>query len=226
VRRATRNENDADKVDDEGVNDEDIDVDEIEAGGGKNWQASGGGAGGGGEAYSLVAIRIVTGRRHQIRVHTAHIGHPTVCDGRYTAKPTFLSDRQWCPRNFLHRHRLAFRDGKGKMREAIAPLPLDLMGPLRTLSPKDKNSAKELKVWHEGKGPKDWDKYEVLRPTGATPKGPPKDEEDGDEVSNREEWDCKGCSAKNRGPPPKKGARAWSAPSSGHLCYKCGAPRP
>merc|ERR1712157_480542 len=60
--------------------------------------------------YSLVAIRIRTGRMHQIRAHTEDIGHPTVCDGKYTAPQVFRADREWCPRNFLHRYRLLFRD--------------------------------------------------------------------------------------------------------------------
>lgn len=34
----------------------------------------------------LVAIRIGTGRRHQIRVHLRHCGHPSVCDARYTCR--------------------------------------------------------------------------------------------------------------------------------------------
>ena len=35
------------------------------------------------QSYSLVAIRIQTGRRHQIRAHLAHVGHPVVCDPKY-----------------------------------------------------------------------------------------------------------------------------------------------
>ena len=35
------------------------------------------------QPHSLVAIRIQTGRRHQIRAHLAHIGHPVVCDPKY-----------------------------------------------------------------------------------------------------------------------------------------------
>mmetsp|Transcript_65553 Transcript_65553/g.207166 ORF Transcript_65553/g.207166 Transcript_65553/m.207166 type:complete len:322 (+) Transcript_65553:27-992(+) len=31
----------------------------------------------------IVAVRIRTGRRHQIRAHTRHVGHPTVADGWY-----------------------------------------------------------------------------------------------------------------------------------------------
>ncbi|CAE8713006.1 unnamed protein product, partial [Polarella glacialis] len=34
----------------------------------------------GGQAFSLLAIRIATGRRHQIRLHTAHVGFPTACE--------------------------------------------------------------------------------------------------------------------------------------------------
>ena len=34
-----------------------------------------------GRALSFMAIRIGTGRKHQIRVHTAHVGHATVSDG-------------------------------------------------------------------------------------------------------------------------------------------------
>ena len=66
-----------------------------------------------GEDYSLVAIRIRTGRRHQIRTHMAHIGNPIVCDGKYTSAKIFLKDKEWCERNFLHRYRLAFLDVSG-----------------------------------------------------------------------------------------------------------------
>ena len=47
------------------------------------------------QEFSLVAIRICTGRRHQIRTHTTHIGHPIVCDGKYTAPAVFLADLEW-----------------------------------------------------------------------------------------------------------------------------------
>ncbi|CAE7948263.1 unnamed protein product [Symbiodinium sp. KB8] len=50
---------------------------------------------------SLVAIRIRTGRRHQIRTHLAFVGHPTVCDGKYTETEIFNKDRQWRRRRRL-----------------------------------------------------------------------------------------------------------------------------
>ncbi|CAJ1349133.1 unnamed protein product [Effrenium voratum] len=56
----------------------------------------------------LVAVQLGTGRMHQIRLHTAHIGHATVMDGKYAASETTMEDGSWCSRNFLHRYRLAF----------------------------------------------------------------------------------------------------------------------
>ena len=91
-----------------------------------------------------MSVRIITGRRHQIRVHTAHVQHSTVCDGMYTDSATFQSDREWCPRNFLHRYRLAFTDDSGAVQEAMAPLPLDLTKVLETLEPRNSQSAEWL----------------------------------------------------------------------------------
>ncbi|CAE8642497.1 unnamed protein product [Polarella glacialis] len=46
------------------------------------------------EPFSLVALRILTGRRHQIRIHMAHIGHPLVTDGKYADLDVFLGDKE------------------------------------------------------------------------------------------------------------------------------------
>lgn len=37
-------------------------------------------------AVSLLAIRIFTGRQHQIRAHLAHVGHPVLTDGAFGRK--------------------------------------------------------------------------------------------------------------------------------------------
>lgn len=115
-----------------------------------------------GEDFSLVAIRIRTGRRHQIRAHTSYIGHPTVCDGKYTDGATFLRDKEWCERNFLHRYRLAFQDRDGDIEEAMAALPGDLVQALRCLSPSTSQSSDVLDEWIAGRALRDWAEYAVL----------------------------------------------------------------
>merc|ERR1719213_1511115 len=87
------------------------------------------------EEFSLVTIMIRTGRTHQIRVHLKYIGHPTVTDGKYTDQARYNTDKAWCARNFLHRFRLTFQDTESVLREAVAPLPDDLKGVLKTLRP-------------------------------------------------------------------------------------------
>ena len=52
------------------------------------------------------------------KAHAALIGHPAVCDGKYTSAATFAADCAWCPRNFLHRHRVAFADAAGRTARA------------------------------------------------------------------------------------------------------------
>eukprot|EP00438_Fugacium_kawagutii_P009380 Skav231286 [mRNA] locus=scaffold161:174836:179939:+ [translate_table: standard] len=104
-----------------------------------------------GQTFSLILVRIFTGRTHQIResgwqpseVHTAHLGHPTVCDGKYTSAVTFEQDCGWCPRNFLHRYRLVFADGNGQQVEVTEGLPLDLQNALEELEPRDDGWSKE-----------------------------------------------------------------------------------
>mmetsp|Transcript_56782 Transcript_56782/g.176086 ORF Transcript_56782/g.176086 Transcript_56782/m.176086 type:complete len:361 (-) Transcript_56782:26-1108(-) len=41
---------------------------------------------------TLVAIKILTGRHHQIRAHTTHLRHPPVADGRYGQGEVLLRD--------------------------------------------------------------------------------------------------------------------------------------
>jgi len=71
---------------------------------------------------SLVEVRPVTGRTHQIRVHLTSIGHPLVGDTLYSNKKTDLVERQ-----FLHAEKLAFElPSTGKILEISSPLPSDL----------------------------------------------------------------------------------------------------
>lgn len=115
---------------------------------------------------SLVAVRIVTGRMHQIRAHLLYVGHPVVCDGRY-GQDTFEEDRLWCPRNFIHRWRLAFASGDwgsalGAPREVLAPLPCDLRSVLRRLAPRHSTSEGAVAPWLSDDPPASWGQLEVL----------------------------------------------------------------
>eukprot|EP00929_Paragymnodinium_shiwhaense_P080076 TRINITY_DN41743_c0_g1_i2.p1 TRINITY_DN41743_c0_g1~~TRINITY_DN41743_c0_g1_i2.p1 ORF type:complete len:566 (-),score=96.11 TRINITY_DN41743_c0_g1_i2:509-2206(-) len=96
------------------------------------------------QAFSLAAVRIQTGRRHQIRSHLSHMGHSVVTDGLYSASPTYSSDARWCARNALHRCRLAFRDSSGALIECSEVLPLDMKRVLKSLVGKEAASVREM----------------------------------------------------------------------------------
>ncbi|MQL52945.1 RluA family pseudouridine synthase [Desulfofundulus thermobenzoicus] len=73
--------------------------------------------------YTLLELKLETGRTHQIRVHMAHLGHPLVGDLKYgPARPHFGLQGQ-----FLHAAVLGFvHPGTGEYLEFIAPLPEEL----------------------------------------------------------------------------------------------------
>lgn len=114
--------------------------------------------------YSLVALKLHTGRTHQIRVHMLSIGHPLVCDAKY-AEDRLAVDRKWCPRNFLHTYRMAFDDVPDSVErgtpdgsetvaqepvEVYCPLPRDLRDVLGKLSPADDASNDTYHAWLTG----------------------------------------------------------------------------
>lgn len=74
---------------------------------------------------TLVKIKTMTGRMHQIRVHFKAIEHPLVGDPLYKIKRV-NADKYRPPRVFLHAERLAYDDLSGQRREYQAPLPADL----------------------------------------------------------------------------------------------------
>lgn len=71
--------------------------------------------------YSLVSLRLETGRTHQIRVHMSHIGHPLPGDFLY------CPDFRRMKRQALHSRRLCFSHPiTGRKLSFTAPLPKDM----------------------------------------------------------------------------------------------------
>jgi len=80
------------------------------------------------DAFTLIEVKIGTGRTHQIRVHLASIGHPVAGDKLYGAPPSSA------PRVFLHAHQITFESPtSGSEIKITAPLPEDLQQHLLTL---------------------------------------------------------------------------------------------
>jgi 23S rRNA-/tRNA-specific pseudouridylate synthase len=78
---------------------------------------------------TLLEVRPLTGRTHQIRVHLAAAGHAVLGDPLYGTKKKAAKFRRLC----LHAGRLAFvHPGTGERVEFSAPLPPDLDTVLRT----------------------------------------------------------------------------------------------
>ena len=81
--------------------------------------------------YALLAVRIKTGRKHQIRCHLAYLGFPIAGDKVYNFK------NQICPkelkRQFLHANRLKIKLPDGKEKEFKSKLPKELKQVLKNL---------------------------------------------------------------------------------------------
>ena len=85
--------------------------------------------------YSLLRLKLDTGRTHQIRVHMTHIGHPLVGDELYAQLYGYTENPEWMPRQALHAERLEFpHPAEGKTVSAFAPLPQDMKNCLELLS--------------------------------------------------------------------------------------------
>lgn len=78
--------------------------------------------------YTLLKIRIKTGRTHQIRVHFFAYGHPLVGDDLYFTKKTKDKNAKInLGRVFLVASRLSFTDRKGEKKEFKIDLPDELI---------------------------------------------------------------------------------------------------
>jgi 23S rRNA pseudouridine955/2504/2580 synthase len=73
--------------------------------------------------FSLLEVRLLTGRTHQIRVHLAHAGHPIVGDDKYG---DFALNKRLKKRLLLHAAKLSFRHPlSGERLQLESALPED-----------------------------------------------------------------------------------------------------
>jgi 23S rRNA pseudouridine1911/1915/1917 synthase len=101
------------------------------------------------KGYSLVEYHILTGRMHQIRIHSANMGNPLLCDPIYGQDTPILvsmfkrkkfklskdaeEERPILNRLALHSHTIEFEDEQGKIVAANAPLFKDMAATLQQL---------------------------------------------------------------------------------------------
>lgn len=80
------------------------------------------GASGNEKGFSLVSLKLETGRTHQIRVHMKHIGHPLPGDFIYNPDYTYIK------RQALHSWQLTFvHPVTGQNMHFTAPIPEDML---------------------------------------------------------------------------------------------------
>jgi len=80
-----------------------------------------------GEGYTLLSLKLDTGRTHQIRVHLTHIGHPIVGDELYGELLGHGEVPEWMPRQALHAASLAFRQpSSGELLRIVSEMPADM----------------------------------------------------------------------------------------------------
>ncbi len=79
------------------------------------------------DGYSLLRLKLDTGRTHQIRVHMSHIGHPLVGDELYGGLFGYDVPPAWMPRQALHAQSLELTQPvSGERIRAEAPVPADI----------------------------------------------------------------------------------------------------
>jgi len=90
------------------------------------------------ENYDLIEVELQTGRKHQIRTHLAHLGHPVAGDKLYGFKNQLLP--QGLKRQFLHSSYLKIKLPNGKEKEFRSALSKDLKLCLQNLKPLSKTN--------------------------------------------------------------------------------------
>lgn len=83
------------------------------------------------ESYSLLALKPVTGRTHQLRVHMTYLHHPILGDDSYGRKDSSFPDATL----MLHAYSLTIRlPGEDELRRFRAPLPKKFKETLKAIS--------------------------------------------------------------------------------------------
>lgn len=82
------------------------------------------------EEYTLLEVKLITGKSHQIRAHLAYLGHPVLGDAKYGSREENreFRNRFGIQNQFLHAYRVVFPRITGELeslsqREWKAPLP-------------------------------------------------------------------------------------------------------
>ena len=82
---------------------------------------------------TLLSVKIMTGRTHQIRAHFSAIGHPIVGDKLYKSSKSARSAKLQLDRVFLHAKQLTVNLPNGERRAFEAPMPKELQNLLSQL---------------------------------------------------------------------------------------------
>lgn len=64
---------------------------------------------------TLLQVRLITGRSHQIRAHLASIGHPILGDTKYQMTERATNRKLFCRHQLLHAYRLEFPELSGRL---------------------------------------------------------------------------------------------------------------
>jgi len=84
--------------------------------------------------YTLIQVKIKTGRTHQIRVHFFALGYPLVGDTLYFNKKSKVQNKKIAlGRIFLVANKLSFKDNKKEIQSFSLGLPVELESFLKTL---------------------------------------------------------------------------------------------
>jgi 23S rRNA pseudouridine1911/1915/1917 synthase len=88
------------------------------------------------DEYTLIVVKLHTGRTHQIRVHFSSLGFPLVGDELYGGKKVMKFGLE---RQFLHAKRIEVQLPSGETIEAESDFPKDLKDALQDLNSKKVN---------------------------------------------------------------------------------------